>query len=794
MKQRILLADNSYTIRRLVELSLQDLENVELFSIKDGANLKNKLLEIAPHIVLIDTKLQGFDGYQACKFVNSESALKNTKVLLMKGGFDPIDEGLLQGLNYEDIITKPFDSKLLESQIIKLLETVGEVTAPSHSTSEELDVSSSKKDSVEGEVSNIQDLDVEEFSDKLPEFDNDKEELNAIDKDNKVSFANVNEDIVKKEETPEFTTESVQLQLDEDSDDLLDKGKVSDGISFSDISEEINQKSEVSVSDVEPTHVPPPVSIPESDEQSNETETVEDEMNFSDISEEINQKSEVSVSDVEPTHVPPPVSIPESDEQSNETETVENEMDFPDISEEINQKSEVSVSDVEPTQGPPPVSIPEPPNEQLINEKLGNERETIETEMNFPDISEEINQKSEVPTFEAESTQVPPLVSEEEEMDFNSELAEIEKNAVLSKGNLMSDKDEKLSRFDEEIEPSEEITQGAYEEPSDSLESDSDDEELNPFKEDPPAVGTDENKLKEHIKEHEDDMGMESLTMEEMRIKSDIENRNKGLDSDGKLDDDTFGGFEKKPNFDNISFEDEKKESEFEEVEVKQDESEQMIDHSIFEAAEGILNDDIDMLHTKENSSDDDESDELLSPQKKVESISDSNIEENGLDEQNITESVEDMSNVENVVDALSEKESFPETPTPSVAQDFPSSIDTSIDTSVVKSAEEKIKNTVLPSEEHIMTQSTIQVDKNVPQSEVVESKKELVNEELGLDDKALDIPSDSVDMKEIIGNVESKLNVAVKDILWEIIPPIAEKIIKKEIEAIKKEIDSKEI
>ena len=129
-KKTIMLADNSYTIRRIVELSFSDETDIELLTFENGLNLREKLLELQPEIVLVDIKLPEFNGYDLCAFVQGTEALKHTKVFLLKGGFEPIDEGLLKGLEYEDIITKPFDSNALVSNIKKLLEKMPVQTPP----------------------------------------------------------------------------------------------------------------------------------------------------------------------------------------------------------------------------------------------------------------------------------------------------------------------------------------------------------------------------------------------------------------------------------------------------------------------------------------------------------------------------------------------------------------------------------------------------------------------------------------------------------------------------------------
>jgi DNA-binding response OmpR family regulator len=130
-KKTIVLADSSYTIRRIVELSFSEEEGIELVSFENSVNLRERLMELAPAIVLVDIKFPEFNGYEVCQFINSSEKLKHTHVFLLKGGFEPVDENLLKGLRFVDIITKPFDSNALVSTIKKLLqETPGAVPPP----------------------------------------------------------------------------------------------------------------------------------------------------------------------------------------------------------------------------------------------------------------------------------------------------------------------------------------------------------------------------------------------------------------------------------------------------------------------------------------------------------------------------------------------------------------------------------------------------------------------------------------------------------------------------------------
>ncbi len=120
-KKVIVLADNSYTIRRIVELSFSEIENIEVRSFENGSTIKEKLLQLTPAVVIVDIKLPELNGYDVCRFVNETPALGRTRVFLMKGSFEPVDNDMIKNLKYEDIITKPFDSNALVGAVMKIV-------------------------------------------------------------------------------------------------------------------------------------------------------------------------------------------------------------------------------------------------------------------------------------------------------------------------------------------------------------------------------------------------------------------------------------------------------------------------------------------------------------------------------------------------------------------------------------------------------------------------------------------------------------------------------------------------
>ncbi|MDD8011936.1 MAG: response regulator [Acidobacteriota bacterium] len=120
-KKVIVLADNSYTIRRIVELSFSEIDNIEVRSFENGSGIREKLLQLNPAVVIVDIKLPETNGYDVCRFINETPALKGGRVFLMKGSFEPVDNEMIKNLKYEDIITKPFDSNALVAAVMKII-------------------------------------------------------------------------------------------------------------------------------------------------------------------------------------------------------------------------------------------------------------------------------------------------------------------------------------------------------------------------------------------------------------------------------------------------------------------------------------------------------------------------------------------------------------------------------------------------------------------------------------------------------------------------------------------------
>jgi len=125
---KILLADDSVTIQKVVELTFSDQES-EVTTVGDGAAALEKAQLERPDIILSDVIMPGMNGYELCQSVKSDPNLKGIPFLFLKGTFESFDEDKARECGADGFIVKPFESQELISKVKELVSTVGG-TAP----------------------------------------------------------------------------------------------------------------------------------------------------------------------------------------------------------------------------------------------------------------------------------------------------------------------------------------------------------------------------------------------------------------------------------------------------------------------------------------------------------------------------------------------------------------------------------------------------------------------------------------------------------------------------------------
>jgi DNA-binding response OmpR family regulator len=120
-KRRLLLADDSLTIQKVVNLTFAE-EGIEVVTAGDGNSAMEKFVQSPPDLVMVDVNMPGFDGYKICEMIKQDEETKQIPVILLVGSFEPFDEVEARRVGADDFLTKPFQSiRQLVSRVTDLL-------------------------------------------------------------------------------------------------------------------------------------------------------------------------------------------------------------------------------------------------------------------------------------------------------------------------------------------------------------------------------------------------------------------------------------------------------------------------------------------------------------------------------------------------------------------------------------------------------------------------------------------------------------------------------------------------
>lgn len=117
---KLLLADDSVTIQRVIELTFAD-EDVQVIAVGNGQDAIDRLQRDPPDIVLADAGMPERNGYEVAAFIKGQPAYAHIPVVLLTGAFEPVDEARARSVGCDGILVKPFEPQLVISRIKDLL-------------------------------------------------------------------------------------------------------------------------------------------------------------------------------------------------------------------------------------------------------------------------------------------------------------------------------------------------------------------------------------------------------------------------------------------------------------------------------------------------------------------------------------------------------------------------------------------------------------------------------------------------------------------------------------------------
>ncbi|MEC7519006.1 MAG: response regulator [Myxococcota bacterium] len=112
MVQRVLVVDDSATVRRVVSRTLRS-AGYEVAVATDGREALERAQRDVPDLVLVDFVMPQMNGFQLVQALRGVSNLADVPVVLMSAKADKIGEGFLAQTGALDAITKPFSPEAL---------------------------------------------------------------------------------------------------------------------------------------------------------------------------------------------------------------------------------------------------------------------------------------------------------------------------------------------------------------------------------------------------------------------------------------------------------------------------------------------------------------------------------------------------------------------------------------------------------------------------------------------------------------------------------------------------------
>lgn len=121
MALRVLLADESGTIKKVFQLTLQDF-GVDVRAVSVGLDVLSVTKSFKPDIIFADVLLAKKSGYEVCHELKADPETAQIPVILMWSGFMEIDEQRARLSGADRRLEKPFDPSALRNLVQDLVK------------------------------------------------------------------------------------------------------------------------------------------------------------------------------------------------------------------------------------------------------------------------------------------------------------------------------------------------------------------------------------------------------------------------------------------------------------------------------------------------------------------------------------------------------------------------------------------------------------------------------------------------------------------------------------------------
>lgn len=121
MTKRILIVDDEYDIRAVVQLTLKAVGGWDVASAASGQEGLEKAVGQSPDVILLDVMMPEMDGISTFKILQAHPETEQIPVIFLTAKAQAAERRQFNDLGVSGVITKPFNSLDLPEQIAKIL-------------------------------------------------------------------------------------------------------------------------------------------------------------------------------------------------------------------------------------------------------------------------------------------------------------------------------------------------------------------------------------------------------------------------------------------------------------------------------------------------------------------------------------------------------------------------------------------------------------------------------------------------------------------------------------------------
>jgi len=121
--RKILIVDDSPTIRRMVTASLQNLEDVSFEEASNGLEAIEKLARDRFSLMILDLNMPDMHGLEVLRFIGTHAQYRVVPVIVLTTRYDDDSRKTALSHGASLYLTKPFQPAALREHVASLLES-----------------------------------------------------------------------------------------------------------------------------------------------------------------------------------------------------------------------------------------------------------------------------------------------------------------------------------------------------------------------------------------------------------------------------------------------------------------------------------------------------------------------------------------------------------------------------------------------------------------------------------------------------------------------------------------------